>query len=134
MLASAAFGQHNTIGAIDFFGYQGLDVAKVRAALPVHTGDRLSDQTKPQMAVIDTATNKVKTWIPLPGLGYGSAATPDGRWLVVAVPTAKKVAVVDLAARGEGRGRSHEWISKHKMLGREVVAQRAATSGPAGGS
>ena len=35
-----------------------------------------SDQTKPQMAVIDTATNKIKTWIPLPGLGYGSAATP----------------------------------------------------------
>ncbi len=32
-----------------------------------------SDVTKPQLAVIDTATNKIKTWIPMPGLGYGSA-------------------------------------------------------------
>jgi hypothetical protein len=42
-------GQANpgeTIGAIDFFGYQGLDVAKVRAALPVHEGDQLGQQTK----------------------------------------------------------------------------------------
>jgi DNA-binding beta-propeller fold protein YncE len=33
----------------------------------------------------------------LPAPGYGTAPTPDGRWLVVAVPTAKKVAVVDLS-------------------------------------
>ena len=31
-----------------------------------------SDQTKPQMAVIDTATNKIKTWVPLPAVGYGT--------------------------------------------------------------
>ncbi|MDQ6706903.1 MAG: hypothetical protein M3Z85_13125, partial [Acidobacteriota bacterium] len=43
-----------------------------------------SDQTKPQLAVIDTATNKVKIWVPLPASGYGTAATADGRWLVVA--------------------------------------------------
>src|SRR6202011_5306601 len=40
-----------------------------------------SDVTKPQLAVIDAVTNKVKTWIPLPGLGYGTATTADGRWL-----------------------------------------------------
>jgi DNA-binding beta-propeller fold protein YncE len=55
-----------------------------------------SDQTKPQLAVIDTANNKIKKWIPLPGLGYGGAATSDGRWLVLAVPTVNKVAVIDL--------------------------------------
>jgi len=55
-----------------------------------------SDQTKPQLAVIDTASDTVKTWIPLPGLGYGSASTSDGRWLVIAVPTVNKVAVIDL--------------------------------------
>jgi YVTN family beta-propeller protein len=55
-----------------------------------------SDQTKPQLAVIDTATNKVKQWVALPGLGYGTAPTADGRYLVVAVPTVNKVAVVDL--------------------------------------
>jgi YVTN family beta-propeller protein len=55
-----------------------------------------ADQTKPQLAVIDTSTNKVKTWIPLPAAGYGTASTRDGRWLLVAVPGANKVAVVDL--------------------------------------
>jgi DNA-binding beta-propeller fold protein YncE len=55
-----------------------------------------SDTAKPQLAVIDAATRKVKTWIPLPGLGYGSASTPDGHWLVIAIPSANKVAVIDL--------------------------------------
>lgn len=62
--------------------------------------DRLvftSDVTKPQLAVIDTATNKVKTWIPLPGLGYGSATTADGKWLVIALPLVHQVAAVDLS-------------------------------------
>ena len=52
-----------------------------------------SDQTKPQLAVIDTSTNKVKTWVPLPAPGYGTAATDDGQWLVVAMSTANQVAV-----------------------------------------
>lgn len=55
-----------------------------------------SDQTKPQLAVIDTKTQKVKTWVALPGTGYGTAPTHDGRWLVVAVPGVHQVAVVDL--------------------------------------
>jgi YVTN family beta-propeller protein len=55
-----------------------------------------ADQTKPQLAVIDTATNKVKAWVPLPAAGYGTAPTHDGRWLLVAVPHASTVAVVDL--------------------------------------
>jgi DNA-binding beta-propeller fold protein YncE len=55
-----------------------------------------ADQTKPQLAVIDTATNQIKTWVALPAPGYGTAATRDGNWLVVAVPTANKVAVVNL--------------------------------------
>ena len=55
-----------------------------------------SDQTKPQLAVIDTATNQIRTWVPLPAPGYGTSATRDGNWLVVAVPQANKVAVVNL--------------------------------------
>jgi YVTN family beta-propeller protein len=54
------------------------------------------DQTHPQLAVIDTSTNKIKTWVPLPGTGYGTAPTVDGRWLLVAVPKARTLAVVDL--------------------------------------
>jgi YVTN family beta-propeller protein len=55
-----------------------------------------SDQTSPQLVVIDTSTNKVKTHVPLPSKGYGTAPTLDGRWLVVAMPAANQVAVVDL--------------------------------------
>jgi YVTN family beta-propeller protein len=55
-----------------------------------------SDVTKPQLAVIDTATNKIKTWVQLPGLGYGSAPTADGHWLVIALPLVHQVGVVDL--------------------------------------
>ena len=55
-----------------------------------------ADQTKPRLAVIDTATNAVKTWVPLPGVGYGTAPTPDGRWLVVAMPRINQVGVLDL--------------------------------------
>lgn len=55
-----------------------------------------ADQTKPQLAAIDTSTDEIKHWIPLPGLGYGTAATQDGRWLIVAVPTVNKVSIVDL--------------------------------------
>jgi YVTN family beta-propeller protein len=55
-----------------------------------------SDWTKPRLAVIDTTTNTVKAWVPLPSPGYGSVSTSDGRWLLVASPGASKVAVVDL--------------------------------------
>jgi YVTN family beta-propeller protein len=54
------------------------------------------DQTKPELVVIDTATNKVKNRVALPAPAYGTAATRDGRWLVIAMPAANKVAVVDL--------------------------------------
>jgi DNA-binding beta-propeller fold protein YncE len=57
-----------------------------------------ADQTKPQLAVIDTATNQVKAWIALPSPGYGAAPTPDGRWLVVPLRGGNQVAVVDLGA------------------------------------
>jgi DNA-binding beta-propeller fold protein YncE len=56
-----------------------------------------ADQTKPQVAVIDTATNTVKKWIPLPAVGYGSTPTLDGRWLLVQMGPVKQVAVIDLA-------------------------------------
>jgi DNA-binding beta-propeller fold protein YncE len=56
-----------------------------------------SDVTKPQLAVIDTAANKIKTWVEMPGLGYGTAPTADGRWLVVALPLIHQVGVVDLS-------------------------------------
>ena len=38
-----------------------------------------ADQTRPQIAVIDTATNKLEMWVPIPAIGYGTASTLDGR-------------------------------------------------------
>jgi DNA-binding beta-propeller fold protein YncE len=55
-----------------------------------------SDQSKAQLAVIDLSTRKVKSWIPLPAQGYGTAPTPDGSWLVIAMPSAHQVAVLNL--------------------------------------
>ena len=49
------------------------------------------------MAVIDTATNKVVKWVPLPDLGYGTAVTPDGKWLIVANPLIHKVSALNLS-------------------------------------
>jgi DNA-binding beta-propeller fold protein YncE len=76
-----------------------IPVAPKVQRISLSVDDRLaftSDQTKPQLAVIDAATNKVKTWIQMPAQGYGTAPTPDGRWLVVALRTGNQVAVVDL--------------------------------------
>lgn len=55
-----------------------------------------SDQEKPRLAVIDTATDKIKKWVPMPSIGYGTSSTPNGRWLLVALPSTNQVAVVDL--------------------------------------
>jgi YVTN family beta-propeller protein len=70
-----------------------------RIALSVD--DRLAftaDQTALRLVVIDTSSNTVRGSIPLPGLGFGTAPTPDGRWLLVAVPALDVVGVVDLAS------------------------------------
>jgi YVTN family beta-propeller protein len=55
-----------------------------------------SDQTTPRLAVIDTASNALKSWVDLPGTGYGTSSTLDGKWLLVAIPDRNLVAVVDL--------------------------------------
>jgi len=57
------------------------------------------DQTKPRLAVIDTATNAIRTWISLPSIGFSSTPTPDGRWLLVTLKSANKLGVIDLSTR-----------------------------------
>jgi YVTN family beta-propeller protein len=56
-----------------------------------------SDQTAPRLAVIDTKTNSLRTWVSLPGTGYGSTSTADGRSVLVALRTTHQVAQVDIA-------------------------------------
>jgi len=73
---------------------------KVRVQrMSISNDDKLvftSDWDKPRLAVIDTATRKLKTWIELPGTGYGSASTHDGRYLILCLSKASKVAIIDL--------------------------------------
>jgi hypothetical protein len=44
------------IGAIEFFGYKGLDVGYIRASLSVHEGEEYSDRTKAEVREAVTAT------------------------------------------------------------------------------
>jgi len=92
-----------TVSVLDMEGHKTLailPISKETQRIAISMDDSMvftSDQTKPQLAVIDTATNKIKKWVPLPGTGYGTAPTRNGRWLVVAVQAGKnEVAVVDL--------------------------------------
>jgi DNA-binding beta-propeller fold protein YncE len=91
-----------TVSVLDLAGRKTVAVIPVSEEvqrISISTDDKLvftADQTKPQLAVIDTAIDRVKTWVSLPGVGYGTAATPDGRWLLVAIPSTNQVAVVDL--------------------------------------
>ena len=110
MLAITRDGRHGytanvgpgTVSVLD------LEARKVLAIIPVcpvvqrislSVDDRwafTSDQHQPRLAVIDTATNGVRTWVSLPGIGYGTAPTVDGRWLLVALIKINKLGVVDL--------------------------------------
>jgi YVTN family beta-propeller protein len=93
-----------TVSAID------LVARKVTAVIPISSyaqrialsvDDALAftaDQTEPRLAVIDARTNQRKQWVALPGIAYGTAPTPDGRWLVIALPSVNKVGVLDLTS------------------------------------
>jgi DNA-binding beta-propeller fold protein YncE len=91
-----------TVSVLDIEGRKTLGVIQVAPhvqRISISPDDSMvftSDTTKPQLAVIDTASRKVKEWIPLPAAGYGSASTSDGRWLLIAAPRANQVAAIDL--------------------------------------
>ena len=55
-----------------------------------------SDQAQPRLAVISTKSNAIGRWIEMPGVGYGTATTPDGRFLIVALIKENKVCVIDI--------------------------------------
>jgi YVTN family beta-propeller protein len=92
-----------SVSVLDMIGRKTIAIIPVSGKvqrISISADDKLvftADQTKPKLAVIDTSTNRVRSWVALPGLGYGSAATPDGRWLLIAIPSENQVAVVDLA-------------------------------------
>ncbi len=91
-----------TVSVLDLEARKTLDVIAVSSSvqrISLSVDDLLaftSDQSKPQLAAIDTRTRKIKAWIPIPGTGYGTAPTPDGNWLVIAMPTVHQVGVINL--------------------------------------
>lgn len=77
-----------------------IPVGRMVQRISISTDDRLvftADQFEPRIAVIDTQSNEVKTSVVLPDIGYGTAATPDGRYLVVALINLNEVGLIDLA-------------------------------------
>jgi YVTN family beta-propeller protein len=77
-----------------------IPISKMTQRISLSVDDKLAftaDQFDPRLAVIDTATDEVKTHIALPDIGYGTAPTPDGKSLVVALININEVAIVDLA-------------------------------------
>jgi len=96
-----------TVSVLDLVGRKTLAVIPVVTSqggwgvqrISISPDDRsvfTADQTEPRLAVIDTRTKRVTSWVTLPGLGYGSAVTQDGRWLLIALPRKDAVAIVDL--------------------------------------
>jgi DNA-binding beta-propeller fold protein YncE len=91
-----------TVSVLDMAARKTIAVIPISAEtqrISVSPNDRLvftSDQKSPRLAVIDTGSNTIKTWVTMPGTGYGTAPTPDGRWLLAAIPGRNLVAVVDL--------------------------------------
>jgi YVTN family beta-propeller protein len=77
-----------------------IPISKMTQRISLSQDDKLAftaDQFDPSIVVIDTATNEVKNRIVLPDIGYGTATTPDGKSLVVALININEVAIVDLA-------------------------------------
>jgi YVTN family beta-propeller protein len=93
-----------TVSVLDLETRQNIGVIHVSSyaqRISLSTDDRwvfTADQTQPQLAVIDTATNEVAKWIPLETHAYGTAPTHDGKYLLVTLPDHGKVVVVDLSS------------------------------------
>jgi DNA-binding beta-propeller fold protein YncE len=84
-----------------------------------------ADQGEPRLAAIDTATNKIDHWIPLPAIGFSTAPTPDGKFLVVTSTAANKVFVVDLKTKSVAHTLDMPRIPQ------EVIVRHANTAGRA---
>jgi YVTN family beta-propeller protein len=93
-----------TVSAIDLQNKKALAVipiSKVVQRIAISVDDRwvfTADQAKPQLAVIDTKTNTVKTRVALSDLGFGMTPTHDGRRLLITQPSSDTVSVLNLSS------------------------------------
>ena len=76
-----------------------IPVAKVAQRLAFSTDEKwlfTADQDEPRLAVIDAVKNAVSRYVAVPGIVYGTGATRDGNYLVLALIKDNKVARLDL--------------------------------------
>ena len=76
-----------------------VDVAAAVNRISFDLGSRrafTADQESPRLAVVDTSRLRIDRWIDLPGIGFGSAPTTDGRHLVIALRWRSQIGVIDL--------------------------------------
>ena len=91
-----------TISAIDLLHKKLLaviSVSKVVQRIAITPDDQwvfTADQTKPELAVIDTHANTVNTRVPLPDIGFGMTPTRDGRFLLITHPGSDSLSFLDL--------------------------------------
>lgn len=91
-----------TVSAIDLRTKKVLTVipvAKVVQRIAISVDDRwvfTADQAKPQIVVIDTHTNEIKSWVTLSYLGFGMTPTHDGRYLLITHPSSDSVSILNL--------------------------------------
>ncbi|MGI4758134.1 MAG: beta-propeller fold lactonase family protein [Janthinobacterium lividum] len=77
-----------------------IPVAKHLQRISISRDDKTvftSDTSTPRVAAIDTATNTLRTWIDLPSPGFGSKPTADGKYLLICMPDASKLGLIDMA-------------------------------------
>ncbi len=91
-----------TVSAVDLTGEKPpvfIAVSPYAQRITLSVDDTMAftaDQEQPRLAVIDTRANAGARWVPLPGIAFSTAATPDGRSLVVTFPGRNEVGLLDL--------------------------------------
>jgi hypothetical protein len=85
LISVAAFSQDRPqhIGVIDFYGYAGLDLEKIRAAIPVHEGDDFSASPDAIATLIERTGEAVKSATGRPPMGVAPVCCDShGDWML----------------------------------------------------
>ncbi len=94
-----------TVSVLDMDAHKTLaviPVAKHVQRISISRDDKtvfVADSTAPRLALIDSASRKVQQWIDLPAQGFGSAPTADGKYLLLCMPDANQIGLIDLGTK-----------------------------------
>jgi hypothetical protein len=111
-------GAEPRIGTIEFFGHKDIDIAAVRAALPVRESDEWSDDVKPRIVdAVSRVVGKPPTDVA------AVCCTSDGRLLVfIGIPgNSYKAFAYDPAPTGRARV-SNDLVRLYERLGDAISA------------